>query len=235
MGRSWNRGDGVEAILPLLWHVPTVMVVLLVAGLMMGQRHVGELSVFDLLTGIAIGAVAGAGIADPTAPHVGILLAILALASLHYLVTWLTVKWRWFGRLTTFEPLVVVRKGQPVRAAMQRVRLAVSDLMPLLRERDVFDLNEVEYAVLEPDGKITVLRRSDPQVGQGWRRAVLVDGEIDFKVLREAGWDEARLRRELAAQGHSDPRTLFLVTLDEQGNLHLIPRDLQDEGPTVHH
>lgn len=211
------------------------MIALLVAGLMMGQRHVGELSVFDLLTGIAIGAVAGAGIVDPDLPHAGVLVSMMSLATLHYFVTWLTMKWKGFGRVTTFEPIVVVRKGKPVRAAMQRIRLAVSDLLPLLREREIFDLRDVEYAVLEPDGKLTVLKTSDPQAKTGLPRAVVIDGQIDKQVLDSTNWDEERLRQELMRQGYDGPEDLFVATLDDAGNLYTVRKEMRDEGPVIHH
>jgi uncharacterized membrane protein YcaP (DUF421 family) len=232
-----NGGGGslTEAIIDMMWHIPTVMATLLAAGLLMGQRHVGELSVFDLLTGIAIGAVGGAGIVAQDAPHLGILLAIMGLALLHFLVTWGTTKWAWFGRKITFEPLIVVRKGQPVKAAMGKVRMAMGDLLPLLRERDIFDLREVEYAILEPDGKVTVIRTEDPQAKKGLPRAVIVDGKIDRQVLEDTGWDERRLREGLLGLGHSDPAVVFLATIDDANELVAFPRDLADEGPAIHH
>lgn len=225
--------------LQLLWHVPTVMVVLLVAGLLMGQRHVGELSVFDLLTGIAIGAVAGAGIVDPDLPHLPVLASILGLAVLHFGVTWLKMKWQPFGRLATMEPTVVVSRGQPLRAAMQKVRLTLSDLLPLLREKDIFDLREVEYAVLEPDGKITVIRAKTPPVPLpvGLTRAVVLDGRVEESVLRGLGWDPGRLDHELRRLGYADPGAVFLATLDEAGTLHVVPRESPGpaRGPDIKH
>lgn len=224
----------MHEIAPLLWHVPTVMIVLLFSGLLMGQRHVGELSVFDLLTGIAIGAVAGAGVVDPTLPHEGVLASMLGLAFLHYVVTWMTTKWGWFGRVTTFEPLVVVRHGQPVRSAMRRVRLALSDLLPLLREKDVFDLREVEYAVLEPDGKVTVLRTDRKPAYKGLPRAVILDGRVDRPVLKNLGWNEGDLKAELQRQGYAGPKQVFLATLDESGTLVVTPPDTEGAGPVNH-
>lgn len=227
--------EEMEDLLTIMWHVPTVMAVLLAAGLIMGQRQVGELSVFDLLTGIAIGAVAGAGIVDTDIPFLPMLVGILGLALLHFAVTWLKMKWKAFGRLATFEPTVVVQNGVPLRKAMGRVRMTVPDLLPLLREKDIFDLREVEYAVLEPDGKVTVLKVQNPPRPKGLTRAVIVDGEIETKTLHQLGWDHERLRDELRRQGLKGPADIFIATLDEGGSLYAVPMQRAGEGPRINH
>lgn len=188
----------------------------------------------DLLTGIAIGAVDGAGVVDPTWPHAGVLLSTLGLAFLHYVVTWLTTKWGWFGRVTTFEPLVVVRHGQPIRSATGRVRLSLPDLLPLLREKDVFDLREVEYAVLEPDGNVTVLKADKKPAFKGLPRAVVLDGKVDRVVLKSLGWKESDLKADLQRQGFQSARDIFLATLDDGGTLHVTPADTDRAGPLNH-
>lgn len=225
----------MEHATTILWHVPVVMAVLLAAGLMMGQRHVGELSVFDLLTGIAIGAVAGAGVVDVDIPVTATATGVLGLAVLHFAVTWLTKRWAGFGRLTTFEPMIVVKQGKPLFGAMRKIRLAVADLLPLLREKEVFDLRQVEYAILETDGKLTVIKSNQPFPMQGLPRAVCVDGVIERGVLRDLGWDEARLRAELARQGQPGPEQIFLAMLDDGGHLYVVPREPGSTGPEIHH
>jgi len=114
--RYCRRGpETLEDLLNLLWHVPTVMVALLLAGLLMGPRHVGELSVFDLLAGIAIGSVAGAGIVNLDTPHLPVLASILGLGVFHWIVTTLTRKSRLIGKTITFEPTIVIQHGKPLR------------------------------------------------------------------------------------------------------------------------
>lgn len=224
----------MEEALKLLWHIPTVMVTLLVAGLLMGRRHVGELSVFDLLTGIAIGAVAGAGIVDPDLPHGPVLLSILGLAVFHYGITWLIMKWKAFGRLITFDPVVVVKQGRPILSAMRRIRITLSDLLPLLREKDVFDLREVEYGVIEPDGKVTVIKSKNPVPRTGLARAVIVDGGLERQMLGSLGWDEVRLHQELVKQGFSGVKDVLVATLDEAGALYVVPKSGKEEPPVRH-
>ncbi len=211
------------------------MITLLVAGLVMGQRHVGELSVFDLLTGIAIGAVAGAGIIDLEVPHATILLSILGLALFHYMVTVLINKWPLFGRITTFEPLIVVHKGRPLRGQMRKVRLSLSDLLPLLREKDIFDIRQVEYAMLEPDGKVTVVKTNEVSAAKGLPRAVIVDGYVEEKVLNSLGWSTKRLVDELKRLGHPSPDQIFLATLSESGEFYAVPKDPFVAEPKIRH
>lgn len=219
----------------LLWHVPTVMIVLLIAGLMMGQRHVGELSVFDLLTGISIGAVAGAGIVDLSLPHLPVLAAILGLAFFHFLITEAKMRWRMIGRLFTFEPTVVIKNGKPIKQNMRRLRVTLPDLLPLMREKDVFDIREVAYGVLEPDGKLTVIKATQPPKSTGLTSAVIIDGQVDSRTLRSFGWSEDQLQNELARRGYDCPGDIFLGTLDEGGDLYLVPTGARPEAPVIFH
>lgn len=227
-------GDIVET-LKVLWHVPTVMITLLAAGLIMGQRHVGELSIFDLLTGIAIGAVAGAGIVNLDIPLGPVLLSIVGFAIFHYLVTFLMKKWPFFGRVTTYDPLIVVHKGKPLRSAMRKVQLSLSDLLPLLREKNIFDIREVEYGMLEPDGKLTVIKTKEVSPAKGLPRAVIVDGYVEEKVLNSLGWSKKRLADELQRLGHPNPEQIFLATLSESGEFYAVPKDPFASEPKIRH
>lgn len=228
-------GDQMEGITQLLWHIPAVMVILLAAGLLMGQRQVGELSIFDLLVGITIGAVAGAGIVDLDLPFLPVLLSILGLGLLHFAVTVAKMKWKRVGRLLTFEPTVVVKQGRPLRENMRRVRMTLSDLLPLLRDKEIFDLREVEYGVLEPDGKLTVIKAQAKPKPKGLTRAVIVDGSVEPRVLREIGWDESRLRTELQRLGYPNPKEIYLATVDEAGSLYVVPHSAAREQPVILH
>lgn len=217
-----------------LWRAALMMATLLAAGLMMGQRKMGDLSLFDMLTGITIGTVAGAGIIDTHFHPLQIIIAIMSLALLDTAISWAMVRWRAFGRAITFEPIVVVRHGQPVVSAMRRTRLAVADLLPELRKKDIFDLREVEYAIFEPDGSISVMKAPQAPKPKGLPQVVVVDGAVDEMALRQCGWDAARLEAELTRQGHPSPAGVFVATLDEAGTLVAAPRHTPD-GPTLHH
>jgi uncharacterized membrane protein YcaP (DUF421 family) len=223
----------MQGLVKVLWHVPAVMLVLLFAGLVMGQRQVGELSVFDLLVGMAMGAVAGAGIVEAHVSHWYVLAAILALGFLHLGVSWAIMKSRWFARLTTFEPLVVVRQGVPLRAAMTKVRLTVADLMTLLRQRDVFDLRDVAYAILETDGQLSVVKTTPRPSQPTLPRAVVVDGQVEVRTLGDLGWNEERLQRELSRLGFAETKSVFVATLDETGQLYVVANAHQPTGPMI--
>lgn len=224
----------MDQLLTLLFHVPTIMVTLLAAGLIMGQRHVGELSVFDLLTGITIGAVGGAGIVETDLPQLPVVLVIIALALLHWAVTWLVRKSPWFGRLSTFEPTVVIKDGKPLRTAMGRIQLTLSDLLPLLREQQIFDIRHVKIGVVEPDGKLSVIKQPGSPPPE-WNAAVVVDGQVEEQVLRSLGWDRQRLRNELARRGEPLPEEIFLASLSAAGDLYVVPRGEEPEGPAIKH
>lgn len=217
-----------------LGRVIVVMLTLLVAGLMMGQRKMADLSLFDMLTGVTIGAVAGASIAEPKFRPILMVVSITGLAALDFAVAWLMIRWRRFGRSVTFEPIVVVHKGKPVETAMRRVRLAVADLLPELRKKDIFDLREVEYAIFEPDGSLSVMKAPQAPKPAGLPQAVVVDGSVDEKALQALGWNKQQLKSELMRQGIESETDVFVAMLDEAGTLVAAPKETTP-GPSMHH
>jgi uncharacterized membrane protein YcaP (DUF421 family) len=131
----------------------TIIPLLFFMTLIMGKRQVGELPVFDFIIAVTIGAVAGADIADPAIKHGPTALAIILLALLQVSVSFGIIKNRVFAHLLTLEPTIVIQNGQLLKSHLKRIRYSIDTVVELLREEGVFNLNEVEFAIIEPDGK----------------------------------------------------------------------------------
>lgn len=120
-----------------------------------GRTTLGELSTFQLVLFVTMGDLAQQGVTQQDYSMTGVVLAIGTFASLTVLLSWLT--YRWPQRLVWFRgaPVVVVRDGEPVAAALRHHRLSVPDLVAAARQNGVRHLTDVEVAVLEADGKIS--------------------------------------------------------------------------------
>src|SRR5687767_667848 len=120
-----------------------------------GRSTLGELSTFELLLFVTMGDLVQQGVTQQDSSVTGAVIAVGTFAVLTVALSW--VQWR-FPRsrdLITGRPVLVLAHGQPDEAAMRRQRLALADMLVAAREKGIRRTADIEYAVLEADGKIS--------------------------------------------------------------------------------
>lgn len=212
----------------------TLIAVFLAVALIMGKRHVGELSIFDLIIAVTLGSVAGADLADPAVPHGPTLFSIVGIGLIHLILSQAFIRTRVLGRVITHSPAVLVQNGIVIKSNLFRNRYTVDNLLSHLREKDVFDLSEVEFALLEPSGNLSVLKKSQSlpvtpkDLGvsthyRGLATPVVIEGQIQHKELESLHLTEGWLRRELDSNGNLQPNQVFLAMVNTSGELYMSP------------
>lgn len=151
--------ETIKELLLVAGRIATIFPLMLIVALYMGKRSVGEMPVFDFLVVIALGAVVGADIADPKIEHLHTVVAIILIGIMQRGVSLLAIKVRKFGKWITFEPTVVIHNGNFLMRNLQKVRYSLDNILQMLREKDVFNIEEVELAVLEANGTLTVYKK----------------------------------------------------------------------------
>lgn len=226
------------------FRVVTTMAVLLLIWMIMGQRQIAELSPFDLAISITIGTVAGANIADTRIDMGGGLIAITLLGLLQILINWLTLKYRSLQYKVNFEPLVMVENGQIIKTNLRKARFSVEMLLQLLREKDVFNITEVELAILEPHGKLSVLKKAEylPLKPSQVNLAidpnkilvpVILEGELQEKVLKKLGFSPQEIEA-FRGQYKDMLHDVFVAFMDKDCKVHIIKDDLRESGVFLH-
>lgn len=197
-----------------------------------------ELTFYEYVTGITIGSLAaGLAILIGTSPW-AILLALFIFGALTYLLGFVSLKSRAARKLLEGEPTIVVQNGKIMEKNMGRIRYNLDDLLAQLREKGVFNISDVEFAVLEPHGKLSVLLKSQkqsvtredlqvPGKYAGISSELIMDGEIIYQNLQQNNLDEAWLINELRKQEIHSPQEVTLASLDTQGNLYVDKKDDQ--------
>jgi uncharacterized membrane protein YcaP (DUF421 family) len=196
------------------------------------KEQMGELTFYEYVTGITIGSLA-ADMATITiiSPWV-ILTALVVFAALTFLMGYFSLKSRVARKLLEGEPTVVIQNGQILGKNMARCRYNIDDLLLQLRTRGLFNIADVEFAVLEPNGQLSVLPKSQkkpvtredlgiPTGYEGLSSDLIVDGEVIYQNLQQNNLDEAWLIHELERQGIHSPGEIMLASLDTQGNLYV--------------
>lgn len=146
----------MKDMLLILGRIVTIIPLLLFTTLFMGKRAIGELPVFDFLIVIILGALVGADIAEPDIKHLPTAFAIIAIGIFQRIVTRWKISNHKIGRLLTFEPTVVLQNGKFVNKNLKKIRYSIDNILQMLREKDVFDINEVETAIIEANGALSV-------------------------------------------------------------------------------
>lgn len=129
--------------------IVTILPLMLGVGIFMGKRSIGELPVFDFLVVLVLGSVVGADIADPDIDHIHTVAAIIVIALLQKFIVTVKLKNRKLGKMLTFEPTIVVYKGQMVEKNLYQIRYSIDNITQMLREQQVFDLTQVELGIVE--------------------------------------------------------------------------------------
>jgi uncharacterized membrane protein YcaP (DUF421 family) len=222
----------MEEALSALFRSVVTFVSLLIFSRILGKTQISQFTFFEYITGISIGSIAGRLSSDLAGRPWPILVALMAWVTMALGMQSAVVGHRWFARMVDGEPVVVIQNGQVLEGNLKLLRLRTDDLSSMLRVQGIFDLSKVEFAVLEPHGELSVLKRSQhravtpadlqlPTKYEGMGVELVVDGQIVEQNLRDLHLNRAWLRERLREQGAGEPGEVFLAILDTQGRLYV--------------
>ena len=214
-----------------------ILYILIIAGVrLMGKRQVGELEPSELVLSLIIADLASVPMQDYGIPLLSGVVPILTLLALTMMLSVLTMKSVRFRALMCGRPSVIIRKGKIDQKEMTRNRLTVDELLEELRGQGYHDLTAVQYAILETNGRLSVLPRAGqrPPTAQemgvrakesGLPWVVVSDGRLLERNLTALGRDRAWLKQELGRRGMRGVEEVFLLLADETGQVYLAPRE----------
>ncbi len=205
---------------------------LLIFARLLGKQQVSQLTFFDYILGITIGSIAASLTTDLSSrawPHwIGLATWMGAV----WAIQWLTMRSRAVDRYINGEPVVLIMNGVIMEKTLRKIRYTVDELLEQLRHEKVFDLGMVEFAILETDGKISVLKKSQyepvtpndlkiPTRYRGISTELIYDGVIIEENLRRLNLDRLWLDRQLKKLRIKSPGEVFLAVLDTGGQLYI--------------
>lgn len=209
-----------------------ILYLLLIAGLRLtGKRQIGELEPIELVLTMLLSDLASVPMQDFDSPLINGVVPILTLLALTTLLSYISFRSGRFRSLICGEPAIVVRCGRLQQRAMRHNRMTVDELMEELRGQGVTNLKDVKYAVLETSGQVSVLLRSDAQpvtpaqlsmnaADDPFLPVLLInDGRLLRNNMKKMDVDDAWLRQQLKREHLKDPSQVFLLSLDQGGNV----------------
>jgi|CZCB01.1.fsa_nt_gi uncharacterized membrane protein YcaP (DUF421 family) len=207
----------------------------------LGKKQVSQLNFFEYILGITVGSIAASMSTNLNNRPLAELAALITWIALAFALETISLKSRKLSKLIDGEPLILIENGKIMEDKMALARYSFVDLVEQLREKDVFSLSDVEFAVLETDGTLSVLKKSQAQPVtpadlnlsseyQGLSVELISEGTILKQNLEQIGRDEKWLREELKKRGLRLEQVAFGIQ-DTKGRLYL---DLyKDEGINI--
>ncbi|WP_102344961.1 DUF421 domain-containing protein [Bacillus sp. Marseille-P3661] len=225
-----------EFILILIRSVGAFLLLLIMTRIM-GKKQLSQLTFFDYCVGITIGSVAATMSVDQNVKIIDGLVSLAIWGIFPVILGIIGLKSRSILRLTDGRPAIIIKNGNVLEKSMKKNQLAIDELMMLLRERGVFKVADVEMAVLETNGELSVMKKIDqapitPHIlGMALEQEhaptlLIVDGNILNKNLSTLGYSHGWLLQEIQKQGAANFDDVFLAQVDSKGNLYV---DLYNE------
>lgn len=221
----------------LISFIRTVLLyaVLVLCIRLMGKRQVGEMEPAEFVVTMLLANLAAGPMQDSALPLLSAVIPILVVFALELALAALSMKSQWVSRVLCGKPTILISEGRIDQRALSSSRMSMDELAEQLREKDVFDLAAVKYAILETDGELSVMlypdRKPATAKAQGIQPeaaelpyTVVTDGRLNKGNLALSGHDWAWLDRELKRRSLR-LRELFLLTVDAQERVIAIRKE----------
>lgn len=230
--RLYKGWMGMELFTVLLRTIFIYFFVLLIMRLM-GKREIGKLSVFDLVVSIMIAELAVVSIEDTEVTLVKGMIPIVTLMLTQVFMSFISLKSSKIRDFLEGTPSILIKNGEIQEKEMAKHRYNMADLLLQLREKNVEKVADVEFAVLETSGKLSVIPKESQKpltkgdLGVEARGTaqlpvpLIVDGKVQDEGLSEIGKTRNWLKNEVQKRGYKDFRDIFFAVFHSDGTLHI--------------
>ncbi len=221
-------------MITLIFRTLLVYIFLIFIMRLMGKRQIGELEVTDLVATLLLSEIASLPITDPNIPVLHALIPMIVLLSLEVFSSYILLRAPRLKKILSASPTILIKDGVLDQAALSATRLSVEELMSEIRQQGFCSLAYVWYAILEKDGRLTILPRAryspptqemlnitSPE--ESLMHVVYNGGVWNDMGLSLIGKDRAWLQKQMAKRGVllTDQ---FCVTANNQGEIYWIPK-----------
>lgn len=226
----------ITIIRTVILYITVVMVMRL-----MGKRQIGQLQPFEFVVTIMIAELASIPMEETGIPLIRGLTPIIILFILHVTISLLSLKSQSFRRIICGTPSVLIEKGKIKEKELRKLRYSISDLLEQLRVKNYSNINDVEFAVLETNGQLSVIPKAEkqPVVAEDINiinpptqlpLTLVLDGVMQQKNLDKLNLDKQWLLTQLKAFGIAGPEDALIAIVDTGGQFYAQPKAAKQKG-----
>ena len=204
-------------------------IIVLVVMRLMGKREIGQLQPFELAISIMIADLASTPMADAGIPLSNGIIPILALLVMHLIISVVNIKSLKAREILCGKPAILIYKGRIDEKTLRKERFTINELEERLRGNNVNNIKDVDYAILETSGQVTVIQKPDKRGTipedfgikpkyEGITYDLVVDGKVMYDNLKKLKKDYNWLKKEVS-KFKIEPHQALIVTIDEKGEI----------------
>lgn len=206
---------------------------LLLLTRIMGKKQLSQLSYFHYITGITIGSIAGEISAGSETHFINGFISLIWWFIFTMVMSLILLKWKKARKILDDEPTIIIREGQILERSLKSLRLHMDDVMMLLREQSIFSIQDVDWAILENNGQLSVLKKAAQQEAtrqdvkatgaapKYFPTDIIAEGKILHDNLIELDLTEEWLMKKLRKKNIEDPNEVFFAQVQMDGSLFI--------------
>ncbi|NFQ03079.1 DUF421 domain-containing protein [Clostridium sporogenes] len=213
-------------------------IILLILGRIMGRKLISNITFYDFMIGVLIGSI---GVRIALGPRETPLLALVSAIVVTILVVitdYLDIKSINFRKLIDGDPIVLISNGKLLDYNLKKVKITINTLMMELRKKDIFNVDDVAFAVIETDGELSILPKANKQPittgdlnistnTNGLMRDIIIDGKIMYDNLKSTNHDEQWVRQQLKNHNIYSVEEVSYAGLNSTGILYISTKTKQ--------
>lgn len=211
---------------------------------LIGKKQISELSLFDYVIGISIGNFSAEMIINTELNPINGILAIILFGLFAYIISVATMKSIKIRRFFAGTPTMIIQNGKLISENMSKVKLDINDLLEQLRIKGYFDISEIEYAVMEANGILSILQKEpfQPITKEDMKLKsnksslianIIIDGKVMENNLRILNKSKEWLDKQIKIQGYNDISKILLATLNNQQKITIYEKNNSIESLNI--
>ena len=224
-----------------------ILIILFFITKMMGKKQISELNFFDYVVGITIGSIAADISLDIEKNMIAGIAALFIYGFISYIISFISIKSIWARRFIIGVPTVLVEKGKIIESGLKKSKIDVNDLLMVARvarENGYFNLDEIDYALMEVNGNISFLpkekekpvTKKDMKIkcsNEGLTVNAIIDSKYMVNNMKAINKDKEWLDHELKVNGYDNYDNILLATIDNNYKVTIYEKNVKPDKNTV--
>lgn len=221
-----------------------VLIILFFITKMMGKKQISELNFFDYVVGITIGSIAADISLDIEKDMIAGIAALFIYGFISYIISFVSIKSILARRFFIGVPTVLVEKGKIIESGLKKSKIDVNDLLMEARENGYFNLDEIDYALMEVNGNISFLPKEkekpvtkrDMKIkcsNEGLTVNAIIDSKYMVNNMKAINKDKEWLDHELKVNGYDNYDNILLATIDNNYKVTIYEKNVKPDKNTV--
>lgn len=221
-----------------------ILIILFFITKMMGKKQISELNFFDYVVGITIGSIAADISLDIEKNMIAGIAALFIYGFISYIISFVSIKSILARRFFIGVPTVLVEKGKIIESGLKKSKIDVNDLLMVARENGYFNLDEIDYALMEVNGNISFLpkekekpvTKKDIKIkcsNEGLTVNAIIDSKYMANNMKAINKDKEWLDHELKVNGYDNYDNILLATIDNNYKVTIYEKNVKPDKNTV--